>query len=200
MLHSSSLTTERMYTNPTLPPSILRLSQKTPQRLAEIAGDVTKLTETVSRVEGSIEKIDGDIQRIVRGMQKSLALLRSLQGPNYSYPHLVVVKKIKVEGKRSLWSRLRGMAVMDMTLHFLCLFNSSEVPCGAGGNGYRRRKTRGWVKKTSPTLQVRHLLGESGGMQPIVRTKHLFFRCGLVMVLVCLGSLLVTACATVARW
>eukprot|EP00903_Cladosiphon_okamuranus_P019170 g17632.t1 len=46
------------------------------------------------------------------------------------------------------------MFVKDMTLHFLCPLDMSTVPCGHGGNGYRLRKTRGWVKKASPALQV----------------------------------------------
>ncbi|CAN0093986.1 unnamed protein product, partial [Ectocarpus sp. 12 AP-2014] len=30
----------------------------------------------------------------------------------------------------------------------------TKVPCGYGGEGYRFRETRGWVKKISPVLQV----------------------------------------------
>eukprot|EP00903_Cladosiphon_okamuranus_P010529 g9959.t1 len=124
------------------------------ERVERVEGGMDRVEEGVGRVEGGIEKIDGDIQRIVRGMQESLMRLKNLQRPNYPYPHLVAVKNVKAEGKRSLWSRLRGMFVMDMTLHFLCSFNRSEVPCGVGGTGYRLRKTRGWVKKISPALQV----------------------------------------------
>lgn len=106
------------------------------------------------KVEDGLQKIDTGIHGIARGMQESLVRLKNLQAPNYPYPHLVAVKKIEVEGKRSPSSRLRGMFVMDMTLHFLCPFDMSKVPCGVDGNGYRLGKKRGWVKKISPALQV----------------------------------------------
>ncbi len=81
--------------------------------------------------------------------------LTDLQAPNYPYPHLVAMQKIRVEGKRG---RLRGMFMQEMTLHFLCPYDLSKVPCGYGGNGYILRKTRGWVKKVSPVLQVWRVL------------------------------------------
>lgn len=93
-------------------------------------------------------------------MQQILVRLKNLQAPGYPYPHLVVVKEIddgaNVHGKRSLLGKLRNVAMKDMTLHFLCPFDLSEVPCGVDGQGYRFRETRGWVKKLSPVLQVIH--------------------------------------------
>lgn len=147
---------------------ILCLSQTTSQRLIQIAGHVTTLTKTLGRVEGGIERVEGgvrrvdeslqkldkDVQRIVRGSQESLMRFKNLLAPSYPYPHLVVVKEIQNGGKRSLWSRLRGVFMMDMALHFVCPFDMSKVPCGDGGKGYRLRKTRGWVEKISPALQV----------------------------------------------
>ncbi|CAN0334113.1 unnamed protein product, partial [Ectocarpus sp. 13 AM-2016] len=41
-----------------------------------------------------------------------------------------------------------------MVVHFLCPVDMTKVPCGHGGEGYRFRETRGWVKKISPVLQV----------------------------------------------
>ena len=140
----------------------MRLFQTASQRLIQLAGDVTALTEAVGRVEGGVgrvergmHKMDEDMQRIARGTQESLLRLKNLQAPNYPYPHLVAVKEIQAaERKTNLWSRLRGVFVMDMTFHFLCPFDMSKVPCGDGGNGYRLRKTRGWVKRISPALQA----------------------------------------------
>ncbi|CAM9496320.1 unnamed protein product [Ectocarpus sp. 8 AP-2014] len=92
--------------------------------------------------------------RIEGGIQESLMCLKNLQGPNYPYPHLVVVKEIETQGKRGLLTKARGIAMKDMTLHFLCPVDMSKVPCGVDGEGYRFRETRGWVKKLSPVLQV----------------------------------------------
>ncbi|CAM9592450.1 unnamed protein product [Ectocarpus sp. 6 AP-2014] len=41
-----------------------------------------------------------------------------------------------------------------MVLYFLCPVDMSKVPCGFGGEGYRFCKTRDWVKRLSPVLQV----------------------------------------------
>lgn len=56
--------------------------------------------------------------------------------------------------KFKLMGRVRGAFMMDMALHFVCPYDMSKVPCGDRGNGYRLRKTRAWVKKISPALQV----------------------------------------------
>lgn len=109
----------------------------------------------MGRVEACIQKLDEDMQVMARGMQESLVRLKRLQAPNYRYPHLMEVKKAQADGERSLRSRLRGVFVTDMRLHFLCSFDMSKVPCGVGGDGYRLQNTRGWVKKVSPALQVR---------------------------------------------
>ena len=103
-------------------------------------------------------RVERALGRVEDGMQKSLMRLKNLQAPNYPYPYLVAVKETKAEGRRKLWSRLRGMFVKDMTLHFLCPFDVSKVPCGDGGNGYRLHKKRGWVKKIAPALQVWRVL------------------------------------------
>ncbi|CBJ26194.1 LRR-GTPase of the ROCO family, putative pseudogene [Ectocarpus siliculosus] len=63
---------------------------------------------------------------------ESILRLKNLQAPAYMYPRLV----------------------RDMMLHFLCPVDMTIVPCGYGGEGYRLRKTRDWVEKLSPVLQV----------------------------------------------
>ena len=104
-----------------------------------------------------INKIDdlaAAVGRIDRSIQESLMCLKKLQAPDYPYPHLVVVKEVKAQGKKSLLSKVRDVGVKDMTLHFLCPVDMSTVPCGVNGEGYRFRETRGWIKKLSPVLQV----------------------------------------------
>ena len=99
-------------------------------------------------------RVERALGRVEEGMQKSLMRLKNLQAPNYPYPYLVAVKEIQAKEKRKPWIRLRGIFVKDMTLHFLCPFDMSKVPCGDGGNGYRLCKKRGWVEKIAPALQV----------------------------------------------
>lgn len=149
-------------------PDVLLLPQATSQKLAEIAQRMGRDVGGIDRVQGPVDQVEGGVSRVGRGVQKldegmeaaargiqeSIARLKRLQAPNYRYPHLVEVKETQAEGKRSVWSRLRGMFVTDVRLHFLCSFDMSKVPCGPGGNGYRLRKTRRWVKKFSPALQV----------------------------------------------
>lgn len=134
--------TERPYTNP----CYFCLLQTNPQ---EMVRDIRDIREAIRRVEG--------------GVQEGLMCLKSLQAPLYPYPHLMVVKEIKTEGKRSLLSKLSGAFMKDMTLHFLCPVDMSKVPCGDGGEGYRFRETRRWVKKISPALQVRRIIAAATG-------------------------------------
>lgn len=101
-----------------------------------------------------IRDIRAAIGRVEGGMQEGLMRRKSLQAPHYPYPHLVVVRDIKAQGKRSLLSTFRGAFMKDMTLYFLCPVDMSKVPCGDDGEGYRFRETRRWVKKMSPVLQV----------------------------------------------
>lgn len=120
----------------------------------QVRGGIDRLEKDVSRVDEGIQKIDKGIKGMARDIQESILRLKNLQAPDYAYPHLVEVKEIQVEGKRSLWSRLRGLFLVDMTMHFLCPVDMKPVPCGVGGNGYRLRKRRGWVKTIWPALQV----------------------------------------------
>lgn len=108
----------------------------------------------MDRVEETVGRVEQDTLRICRRMEETRGIFQSLQPPNYPYPHLVTIKAVQAEGTRSVRSRLRSAFVMDLTLHFLCPFDMSEVPCGLGGNGYRLRKRRGWVKIVSQALQV----------------------------------------------
>ncbi|CAN0460435.1 unnamed protein product, partial [Ectocarpus sp. 12 AP-2014] len=104
--------------------------------------------------EALLERIAATVDRIEGGIQESLICLKRLQAPNYPYPHLVVVKEIDTQGKRSPLNKLRGLAMKDMTLHFLCPVDMEKVPCGMNGEGYRFRERRSWVTKLAPVLQV----------------------------------------------
>lgn len=102
-----------------------------------------------------LERIAATVDRIEGGIQENLMCLKRLQAPNYPYPHLVVVKEIETQGKRSPLSKLRGLAMKDMTLHVLCPVDMEKVPCGMNGEGYRFRERRSWLRKLAPVLQVR---------------------------------------------
>ncbi|CAM9824534.1 unnamed protein product [Ectocarpus fasciculatus] len=104
--------------------------------------------------EALLERIAATVDRIEGGMQESLMCLKRLQAPDYPYPHLVVVKEIETQEKRSPLSKLRGLAMKDMTMHFLCPVDMEKVPCGMNGQGYQFRERRSWVKKLAPVLQV----------------------------------------------
>ncbi|CAM9446675.1 unnamed protein product [Ectocarpus sp. 6 AP-2014] len=110
----------------------------------------------------AVKVMTGRLDKVLESTQESLMRLTNLQAPNYLYPRLVVVKEDGNGGrssrangwKRCLPSKLRGVGKKDMTLHFLCPVDMTEVPCGPGGEGYRFQETRDWVKKISPVLQV----------------------------------------------
>ncbi|CAN0502851.1 unnamed protein product, partial [Ectocarpus sp. 12 AP-2014] len=104
--------------------------------------------------EALLARIAATVDRIEGGIQESLMCLKRLQAPNYPYPHLVAVKEIAAQGKWSPLSKLRGLAMKDLTLHFLCPVDMEKVPCGMNGGGYRFRERRSWVKKLAPVLQV----------------------------------------------
>lgn len=72
-------------------------------RMDQIKGGIRRVEEGVGRVEEGIQKIDKDMQAVARGIHQSLLRLKNLQASNYRYyPHLVEVKEIRAEGKRSL--------------------------------------------------------------------------------------------------
>ncbi|CAB1112561.1 unnamed protein product [Ectocarpus sp. CCAP 1310/34] len=85
----------------------------------------------------------------------------SLVCPRVVYPRLVVVveqvasgsKPSGAHGMKRVLSKL-GVGEKEMVLHSLCPVDMTKVPCGYGGEGYRFRETRGWVKKISPLLQL----------------------------------------------
>lgn len=113
-------------------------------------------SDWLNKVQEGLSKVQGGLDRVAESLQESLMCLKSLQAPNYPYPHLVVLEEVETQGgKKSLLSKFQGMAMKDMRLHFLCAVDMSKVPCGANGEGYRFRETRGWVKKLSPALQVK---------------------------------------------
>ncbi|CAN0352106.1 unnamed protein product [Ectocarpus sp. 6 AP-2014] len=117
--------------------------------------------EVKVELKGGFGMIKGSLDKLLESTQDSLMRLKNLQAPNYRYPRLVVVKEVgsdgassMAHGKKGMLSKLRGLGKKDMTLHFLCPVDMTKVPCGYGGEGYRFRETRGWVKKLSPVLQA----------------------------------------------
>lgn len=133
-------------------------------------------SDGLNEVKEGLAKVEARLDRVAESLQERLMCLRNLQAPNYPYPDLVVVKEVETQGKKSLLSKVRGVGVKDMTLHFLCPVDMSTVPCGMNGEGYRFRETRGWIKKLSPVMQVRQC-----GMYSIApgqsKSKALWFRC-----------------------
>ena len=152
-----------------VPITPLSLPQATSEREEELIQRINYLSDTVNwRFDETVDVVKGGIHEmragfaevregldmITRSVQESLLRLKNLQAPNYPYPCLVVVEEVGTRGKKSLLNMLRGKATREMTLHFLCPVDMSKVPCGQGGEGYRFRETRGWVKRISPVLQV----------------------------------------------
>ncbi|CAN0102649.1 unnamed protein product, partial [Scytosiphon promiscuus] len=129
-----------------------------------------ELKDDLGKVKGGVDDVKDKLDEVAASIQASLMCLKGLQAPNYPYPHLVKVQEIVADDassraqeekdvpmKRRLTSccvRLRGLGTKEMTLQFLCPVDGQEVPCGFGGEGYRFRETRDWVKKISPVLQV----------------------------------------------
>ncbi|CAM9910467.1 unnamed protein product, partial [Ectocarpus sp. 12 AP-2014] len=137
------------------------------RRPAFLSQDSSKeevLAQKMGVVKGAVEKwfnvIMGEAHEF-DNTKKLLMCRENFQASNYLYPHLVVVEEFKpgstsskAHGKKSLLSKLRGIWKKEMVLHFLCPVDMTKVPCGYGGEGYRFRETRGWVKMLSPVLQV----------------------------------------------
>lgn len=121
--------------------------------MSEVTG---QLDRVAADMRAGFDDVKGGVDKIAKSIQESLERVKNLQAPNYPYPHLVVVKEVETpQAKRGLLTKVRGLATKEMALHFLCPVDMSNVPCGVGGEGYRFRETRGWVKKISPVLQVR---------------------------------------------
>lgn len=126
------------------------------QKVDGLAATVNaRFDETRDEVRAGFAEVKGELDNMAKTLQDSNMCIKNLLAPNYPYPHLAVVKEVETGGKRGLMGKLRGVAKKDKTLRFLCPVDMSEVPCGVGGEGYRFRETRGWVKKISPVLQVR---------------------------------------------
>ncbi|CAN0430842.1 unnamed protein product [Pylaiella littoralis] len=127
-------------------------------------------------LDGRLESIDGKLTEVAESSRQSLMRIKTLQAPNYPYPHLAVVRehtstsnttgcgrKRRVLGKalfRSFFPRFRTVGKKEMRLQFLCPFDFSEVPCGPGGQGYSFWETRDWVKKVFPIVQVTALIAK----------------------------------------
>ncbi|CAN0002519.1 unnamed protein product, partial [Ectocarpus fasciculatus] len=112
-------------------------------------------------VKNELVMVKETLDKVAESTQESLMRLKDLQAPHYPYPRLVAVKEVgsdrtssNAHGVKRWLSKMRGTGKKDMTLHFLCPVDMTTVPCGYGGEGYRFRETRGWVKKIAPVLQV----------------------------------------------
>ena len=114
---------------------------------AGVKGELDNMAKTQDKMAQTLDNM-------AKTLQDSSMCIKNLLAPNYPYPHLAVVKEVETGGKRGFRGRFRGVAKKDMTLRFLCPVDMSEVPCGVGGEGYRFRVTRGWIKKISPALTV----------------------------------------------
>eukprot|EP00903_Cladosiphon_okamuranus_P009465 g9021.t2 len=119
-----------------------------------------------------LDEIEGKLDKVAASSRQSLACLKSLQAANFAYPHLFVVRehtprsdgpatgierKNRVLSKamfKSFYTRVRTVGRKEMRLQFLCPYDFSPVPCGIDGEGYAFGKTRDWVKKVFPAVQV----------------------------------------------
>ena len=131
---------------------------------------VRKLDDLEDLVKREFNETRLAMDKMKESLHESLVRLKSLQAPTFPYPRHVVVREVDSDdspsrsivdrGKcgwlRPICMRLPEVATKEMTLRFLCPVDMSEVPCGFGGEGYRFRETREWVKAISPVLQVRH--------------------------------------------
>ncbi|CAM9701157.1 unnamed protein product [Scytosiphon promiscuus] len=135
---------------------------------------LNKVDRELDQLKGGMkegfDEVKGALDNVTASTQESLVRLRNLQGRDYLYPRLVTIKEVEPGGaasetkgrkgltrKRrltSIYTRLRWVGRKQMTLHFLCPTDMSEVPCGEDGEGYRFHETRDWVKKLVPVLQV----------------------------------------------
>ncbi|CAM9841435.1 unnamed protein product [Scytosiphon promiscuus] len=120
-----------------------------------------KFNDMANDVKGGLDEMKLKLDQVAAVTRESLTRLKTLQAPDYLYPRLVTVKEIKscdasskAQRKRTFIQKLRGVGAKEMKLHFLCPVDMTEVSCGCGGEGYRFRETRDWVKKLSPVLQV----------------------------------------------
>ncbi|CAM9658573.1 unnamed protein product [Ectocarpus sp. 12 AP-2014] len=122
---------------------------------------IQKLEEVARNLKDGLNDLKGKLGKVMDSTQESLMRLKNLQAPNYPYPRLVAVEEIAsggtpstAHGIKSVLNKLRVVGTKEMTLRFLCPVDMTKVPCGYGGEGYRFREARRWVKKLSPVLQV----------------------------------------------
>ncbi|CBJ26199.1 LRR-GTPase of the ROCO family [Ectocarpus siliculosus] len=122
---------------------------------------IQKMEEVARTLKDGLDDLKGRLGKVLDSTQESLMRLKNLQAANYPYPRLVAVEEIasggtpsKAHGINRVLNKLRGVGTKEMVLHFLCPVDMTKVPCGYGGEGYRFREARRWVKKLSPVLQV----------------------------------------------
>lgn len=125
-----------------------------------------RLGQTVEKLYSRLDSIDERLVDVARSIQESLMRVKTFQALDYPYPHLVVIREhqarrpgnTRVLSKawfKSIRTRARGLAMKDMRLLYICPYDSTEVPCGPGGEGYRFGQARDWVKKVLPVAQVK---------------------------------------------
>lgn len=118
-----------------------------------------------------LDEIEGKLDEVAGSSRHSLMCLESLRAANFPHPHLVVVREHTPSGGhtarrgrskrvlskalfKSFCTRVRTAGKKEMRLQFLCPYDFSLVPCGPDGEGYAFGKTRDWVKKVFPAVQV----------------------------------------------
>ena len=131
-----------------------------------------RINSLEAHLDVKLDRIEAGVAKAAESSRESLVLVKSLQGSNYPYPHLVVIRehkpgsntedgagagKIPILSKalfKSFYSRARGMGVKDLRLQFQCPCDFSVVPCGPHGEGYKFGQPRDWVKRVFPVVQV----------------------------------------------
>lgn len=103
-----------------------------------------RVGQTLRIIVDGVEEVEKSTSEITLGLQ-------SLQGPNYPYPHLAVLREDeqsvgKANAKKipfqSVFSRARRVAMKGVRVTFPCPADLSEVPCGHQGRGYKVWVTR----------------------------------------------------------
>lgn len=124
------------------------------------------MIEKLDLMGEKLDIIDERLVDVAGSVRESLMRVKNLQAENDPYPHLVVIREHQPRSQgrthvlskawfKSIRTRVRGMAMKDMRLLFLCPYDTTEVPCGPQGGGYRFDQARDWVKKLLPVAQVK---------------------------------------------
>lgn len=79
--------TQRPRTNPTFPYCHVAL-------VSDNLPEWTDIAQRMDRFQGSMDRVEGALSRVDKGTQGGLIRLKTLQAPNYCYPHLMELKKV----------------------------------------------------------------------------------------------------------